>query len=100
MTVQEVAREACRRLDLKPRETGLVRECVHAWTLVPNGNLLITPGRVPAARRLMEAGYLAQTAEQPAPFDPKGFGLVVVMEQEHLNKLIADANATLAEAAP
>lgn len=92
-----IVREACRRVQLTPRETTLMRDCVHAWTLVPNGNPLITPGRVPAARRLIERGYLAQSPHQPVPFDPVGFGLVVVAENHHLNKLIDDANATIAE---
>jgi len=90
-----VLAEACRRLGLKPRESALLRDCDHAWSLVSNGHLLITPGRVPAARRLMERGYLTQTAEQPKPFDPIGFGLFVVMSNENIRKLIEDANATL-----
>lgn len=87
--------ECCRRLSLRPRETTLMRDALHAWSLVSNGFILITPGRVPAARRLIERGYLAQAPDQPTPFDPEGFGLVVVAEREHLNKLITDANATL-----
>lgn len=85
--------EACRRLALKPREKVLMRDCTIAWSMVPNGNLLITPGRVPAARRLIERGYLTQSANQAAPFDPVGFGLVVVATQDCFDKLITDANA-------
>ena len=44
------------------------------------------------ARRLVDRGYIAQTEQQLVPFDPK-FGLVVVLEQVHWDKLIADANA-------
>lgn len=94
----EILAEACRRLGLKPREATLLRDCLHAWTLVENGHLLITPGRIPAARRLMERGYLAETPEQPmalGPGSPEDFGLVVVAERDHFNKLIKDANATL-----
>lgn len=89
----EIMQEACRRLQLKPFETKLMLDCLHAWALVSNGNLLITPRRVPAARRMIERGYLAQSPHQTEPFDPVGFGLVVVAEGHHLNKLIDDAKA-------
>jgi hypothetical protein len=72
----DIIREACRRLELKPREARILLECLYARSQVSNGHLLISPGRVPAARRMMERGYLAQSKEQPVPFDPKGFGLV------------------------
>lgn len=72
-----------------------MRDCLHARSLVPSGHLLISPGRVPAARRLIARGYLAQIADQPVPFDPKNFGLVVVLEQAHLSKLIDDANSVV-----
>lgn len=95
LSVFDIQAEACRRLGLKAREATLVRDCVRALTLVPNGHLLITPGRIPAARRLMERGFLVQAEKQPTPFNPTGFGLVVVMKQVHLDKLINDANAAI-----
>jgi hypothetical protein len=90
-----IVAEACRRLGLKPREATLLRDCLRARRLVDNGFLLITPGRVPAARRMIARGWLAQSPDQPVPFDPVNFGLVVVAQQQHWEKLIADANATI-----
>jgi hypothetical protein len=81
-------------LGLKPRERSVLRQCLGAWSLVPNGNLLISPSSVPSAERLMERGYLTKSENQTAPYDPKGFGMVVVLEQANWSKLIADANAT------
>lgn len=91
----DVLFEACRRNQLTPRERNILRDCLNARRYVSNGLLLITPPRVPAARRLMAKGYLAQSPEQPKPFDPEGFGLVVVIEQQHLTKLVTDANAAV-----
>jgi hypothetical protein len=89
--------DACRRTKLKPRETTLMRDCLFARRTVENGHLLITPRRVAAARRLMEKGYLLQAPDQPRPFDPVNFGLVVVARTEHFDKLIADANVAGAD---
>lgn len=85
--------EACRRLKMKPREITLMRDCLYSQLRFAIGSTLITPARIPAARRLIERGYLLQPADQPAPFDPVNFGLVVAAGANQFNKLIADANA-------
>jgi hypothetical protein len=95
LTIFETVGEACRWLGLTPRERTLLRDCVWARQLVANGNFLVQPSRMPAARRMIERGYLRQSENQPVLFDPEDFGLVVVMDQPHLDKLITDANATL-----
>jgi hypothetical protein len=89
----EVAAIAARRLGLRPIETRILHNCLWAREQVPNGHFLVPGGSVPSARRLIERGYIMQTEQQPEPFDPK-FGLVVCLEQQHWDKLIADANAT------
>lgn len=78
----------------------LMRDCLWARSQVPSGHFLIQPTRIPAARRLIARGYLGEadrSGDQPMPLN---FGLVVVAEIEHLNKLIADANAATGASAP
>jgi len=91
-----VAREACRRLSLNKYECSLISNCVFAHTLVDGGNFLAGPHLLRSISHLKELGYLTEpdVHTQP-PLDPKHFGKVVVIEQSHYNKLIADANATL-----
>lgn len=86
--------EACRRLALPAFETQILRDCSHAWSLVSNGHYLVSPRKRPAVDRLVERGYLAKAGKQPIAFGGD-IGVVVVMEQEHINKLITDANATM-----
>lgn len=73
---------ACVAVGLRPSERTLLKDCYFAV-----GNLLIGGARnVAIARRLIEAGYLAQVSQQ---LDP----ILVAMQRAQLDKLLADARA-------
>jgi hypothetical protein len=93
----QILATACHILRLKPLERSVLRNCMWARTQVSNGHFLTPPRTVPSANRLIELGYVAKSPEQPVPFDPKGIGLVVVLEQSHFTKLIEDAKRKSAE---
>lgn len=67
---------------LRPREIGVLKDCLYARTIVPNGQYL-TSGRqqTAAAERLIERGMLTKAAEQPAPTLPGH--IVVYLTQEN-----------------
>jgi hypothetical protein len=93
-----VLEAACERINFRPRERKVLRLCLWARSQVSNGNFLVLPSCVPAAERLIARGYLTKSENQTTPYDPRGFGMVVVLEQENWSTLIADANALLAPA--
>lgn len=82
---------ACHYLRLKPRERLVLRNCLWARTVVPNGHFLTPPNTVASCKRLVACGYLTIAPKQMKPFDPKGLGLVVLLEQKDIDKLVADA---------
>lgn len=81
---------ACHHTALRPRERTVLRNCLWARTQVSNGYFL-TPS-VRSAERLIERGYLTKAPDQPVSFGPR-FGLVVLVEQDNLDKLFKDALA-------
>lgn len=74
---------------LKPREIGVLRNCLHARTLVSNGHYL-TSGRqqTAAANRLIERGMLTKADDQPVP--PLPDSVVVYLTEENW-KAVGDA---------
>jgi hypothetical protein len=93
----DVLHTACKWLGLKPRERSVLRCCLWAKTQTSNGHFLASPGLVPAAERLIARDYLTKADRQMTPpVGPKTFGIVVVVSEANLSKLIADANATRA----
>jgi hypothetical protein len=63
-------------LGLGLAEWRLIRDCMHAWTLVPNGHYLPAQRWKKAAERLIARGYLTRAEAQMSP--PNDWIVVVI----------------------
>lgn len=80
-------------LGLKAAEWRLIRDCMHAWKLVPNGHYLPATRWYAAAVRMIDRGYLTRApgASQPVPHWP-GW-IVILITRENIQKYNADLKA-------
>jgi hypothetical protein len=78
---------------LRPREQGVLRDCIHARRLVENGHYL-TSGRqqTAAAHRLVEKGMLTKAEAQPAPTLPDSIVVFLTPENWQAVQDAAEAN--------
>jgi len=51
-------------LGLRPRETSVIRDCLWARTVVPNGHYLCSPGQIASAKRLIDKGFITNVTSE------------------------------------
>lgn len=80
-------------LGLKLAEWRLIRDCMWAWTQVPNGNYLPATRWARAAERMIARGYLTRAESQPTP--PHRDWIVVLISRENIAKYNGDLSAAM-----
>jgi hypothetical protein len=81
------------RLDLRPRERLVLRNCLWALTQVPDGHFLTPPNTMSSAERLIARGYLTKVSDpSPVTAENRGWGWLVCMTAANSDKIMTDAN--------
>lgn len=75
------------QIGLKPREMQVLSAAAWAWSQVPNGHYLCSPGQKRAAERMIERGFLTKAKADFSPPVPNW--LVVVITNDNYSALHA-----------
>ena len=75
-------------LGLTVSQMRLIRDCMWAWTQVPNGHYLPNPRWAKQARDLIKRGYLTESTNRVSP--PAEDWIVVLITRENAEKYNAD----------